>query len=299
MKLPRFLSPLTAWTLLFLPMVGGFSRIEAANSALAFDGVDDGVTFGLAPGLGSQTFTIETWFKRDGVGTSTFTGRVTAIPLVSKGRGETDGDARDLNYFLGIRTWDGVLIADFEEGATGPRPGRNHAIAGKTRIQYGVWYHAAATYDGTKWRLYLNDQLEAQKSVGQPPRNDSIQPAALGTALDSCGMPAGFFQGVLDEVRIWNYARTAQELAENLDVEITMAPGLLGRWGLNEGSGTIAGDSSGNGVTGAMIDEPAWAPGFQEARIPTISRGPYLQSGTSTSVIVRWRTDTSVRGRVC
>src|SRR5207244_84247 len=29
-------------------------------------------------------------------------------------------------------------------------------------------------------------------------------------------------------------------------------PGLLGRWGLNEGSGTVAGDSSGHAVTGTI-----------------------------------------------
>ncbi len=298
MNLPRFISTLAGLTVWIVALGSTSPRVTAAGTALAFDGVDDGVTFGLAPGLGSRTFTIEAWFRRDGVGTSTFTGRVTAIPLVSKGRGETDGDQRDLNYFLGIRTRDGVLVADFEEGAAGLRPGRNHSIAGKTLIRYGAWYHAAATYDGTKWSLYLNGQLEAQKLVGLPVRENSIQHAALGTTLDSRGTPAGFFKGVLDEVRIWNYARSAQDISANRDVEISTAPGLLGRWGLNEAGGTIARDSSGNGFVGTFLDEPAWVSGFQEARIPTISRGPYLQSGTPTSIIVRWRTDAPMRGRV-
>ena len=85
----------------------------------------DYVSFGAAPGLGAANFTVETWFRRDGAGvsTSTGTGGVDAIPLVTKGRAEGENSTVDMNYFLGIRASDGVLVADFEEGAAAPRPG--------------------------------------------------------------------------------------------------------------------------------------------------------------------------------
>lgn len=126
-----------------------------AGSALSFDGVNDYVTFGPAAGLGASTVTIETWFKRAGTGVvaNTGTGGVSAIPLVTKGRGEAEASNVDMNYFLGIRASDNVLCADFEEGAGGASPGLNHPVAGVTPIANGVWYHAAATYDGTTWRL--------------------------------------------------------------------------------------------------------------------------------------------------
>ena len=193
---------------------------NAAVTGLSFDGANDYVTFGQAPGLGSPTFTIETWFKRSaaGVAASTGTGGVSAIPLVSKGRSEADGTTQDMNYFLGIRASDGVLCADFEEGATGVTPGLNHPIAGVTPVVNGVWYHAAATYDGVKWQLFLNGNLESELIVNRPPRADSIQHAALGSALNSTGAASGFFNGVLDEVRIWNYARSAVEMSAEGDV---------------------------------------------------------------------------------
>jgi hypothetical protein len=191
-----------------------------------------------------------------------------------------------------------VLCADFEEGATGANPGLNHPIAGVTPIASNVWYHAAATYDGNKWQLFLNGALESQLVVGRPPRADSIQRAALGSALNSTGAAAGFFAGVIDEARIWNYARSAQEIADNKNIEIQAAPGLIGRWGLNEGTGTVAADSSGSGINGTLINGPTWVTGFDPAVTVAVTRGPYLQAGTPTSIIVRWRTSTATNTRV-
>lgn len=287
------------WLLALLIAIGAPGK-AAGQSALSFDGVNDYVTFGAAPGLGASAVTIETWFKRAGAGVAanTGTGGVSAIPLVTKGRGEAENSNVDMNYFLGIRASDGVLCADFEEGAGGASPGLNHPIAGVTPIANGVWYHAAATYDGATWRLYLNGNLEATLSVGRPLRADSIQHAALGSALNSTGVASGFFHGSLDEARIWNHARSAAEIAANRDAEITSAPGLLGRWGLNEGSGTTAGDSSGSAIHGTLTNGPMWVAGFQQSVAPVITRGPYLQLGTPTSVIVRWRTDLATDSRV-
>src|SRR5256712_4254968 len=133
---------------------------------------------------------------------------------------------------------------------------------GLTAIQNNVWNHVAATYDGNKWQLFLNGNLEKEVVVGRPPRSDSIQHAAIGSALNSTGVAAGFFNGVIDEVRIWNVARTAQQITDGMSGEILSAPGLLGRWGLNEGSGTIVYDSSGHGINGTVISTNwSWAPG--------------------------------------
>ena len=50
------------------------------------------------------------------------------------------------------------------------------------------------------------------------------------------GQTQGFFNGVMDEVRIWGGARTLQQIQDGMSGEILSAPGLLGRWGFNEGS---------------------------------------------------------------
>ena len=189
------------------------------------------MTFGPAPGLGAATFTIETWFKRDGPGVATNTGSggIVAVPLLTKGMAETEGGTVDMNYFLGLRSSDNVLVADFEDTATG----LNHPVAGTTAIPAdGTWRHAAATYDGTTWRLYLNGALEATFVVGNfTPQFNSIQHAALGTALNSTGgvgsQTQGFFAGTLDEARVWNYPRSATQILAGKGQEIATATGLL------------------------------------------------------------------------
>jgi len=204
-------------------------------SALDLDGAH--VTFGPAPGLGQDQFTLELWFRRDGAGTtaSTGSGGFIGIPLLTKGYAETDGSNVDMNWFLGIRGSDNVLAADFEDYATG----LNHPVAGATPIATGQWHHAAATYDGTTWKLYLDGELEAEAAAGATPRFDSIQHAALGTAINSTGVTAGLFNGAIDEARVWDHARTATEIRSTINSELDVpVAGLVARWGLNEGSGT-------------------------------------------------------------
>src|SRR5436305_9861662 len=189
----------------------------AAFGALSFNGTNQYVTFGVARSLGSPTFTLETWFNWSGAGVAATTGNggVMAIPLIAKMAAEADGDNRDGNYFLGIRTPDYVLVADMEEGARGAAPGTNHPVVGMTVVTSNAWHHVAVTYNGTNWSLYLDGRLETTLAVGQPPRSDTIQHAALASSLNSSGMPQGFFAGLLDEVRIWKYARSLSQIATN------------------------------------------------------------------------------------
>ena len=107
--------------------------VNLSNAALRLDGVNKRVSFGAAPGLGAATFTLETWFKREGVGVTADTGSggVFAIPLITKGMAQADGNNLDMNYFLGIHGTTRVLVADFEDTATGgepPGPGRDRDL---------------------------------------------------------------------------------------------------------------------------------------------------------------------------
>ena len=242
-------------------LIGTIAHPHPAQAGVSFDGVSQYVTFGRAPHLGTAAFTLETWFNwtGEGVAANTGVGGVMVLPLVTKLSAEKDGDARDGNYLLGLRPADGVLVADLEEGESGAAPGRNHPVFGVTMVTTNVWHHAAVTYDGTNCQLFLDGHLETTVFVGQPPRWDSLQHAALATSLTSTGAPQGFFAGALEDVRIWDHARSASQIASNRYRSIAAAPGLLGRWALDETNGPVAHDTSGHAAHGALVNGPLWS----------------------------------------
>ena len=106
---------------------------------------------------------------------------------------------------------------------------------------------------GSTWTACWRPRLPP----AQTPRYDSIQHAALGTALNSSGAPEGFFAGVLKQARVWNYARSQPEIAAGMnEVYAAGTGGLLGQWALDETSGTMASDSSGQNINGTLIERP-------------------------------------------
>jgi len=193
---------------------------------------------------------------------------VSAVPLVSKGRGESDGGTQDMNYFMGIRQLDGVLVADFEDMATG----LNHPVAGMTRVIDGNWHHAAVSYDGNEWVIYLDGLVDGTADTGgATPRHDSLQHFGVASAVNTAGAAEGRFRGAIDEVRVWNVPLTAEDLWSRIDeAQGEAVPGLVARWGFAEEGGTVAGDSAG-GIDGTVVGA-SWsadAP-FDASRPPDI-----------------------------
>lgn len=248
-----------------------FSVIPPTGSGgLYFDGLSDHVALGDPAELKLSTFTVETWFRREarGVTTTTGSGGVVAIPLVAKGRDQTENSTLDTNWFLGIRDSDGTLMADFE-GAGGV----NFPITGVTKVPYSQWNHAAMTFDGTYFRLYLNGSLEQEVDTkGVTPRADSIQHASIATAMNSDGLAEGAFGGYMDEIRIWNVARSDQQIREKINSEVVTDSGLVARWGMTEGSGTTITSSSGNTISGNFGGLPTWTSGmiFNNNVLPSV-----------------------------
>ncbi len=244
--------------------VTGFNQNDTTtNASVDFNGVHDYITFGAAPSLNTSApaatgFTLEAWIKIEGNGktTNTGTGGVTAIPIITKGRGESDASGVNMNYFLGITSAD-VLVADFEE-ASGAHTGLNHPITGSTAatITRNVWTYVAVTYnisDGI-WTLYKNGSNAGTLDMtdGLVPENISQQYAAIGSALTSTGVADGFFNGKIDEVRIWNRALSSSEIIANMNLQLTSGTGLLGRWGLNENGNTTAANSVAGSASGTL-----------------------------------------------
>jgi hypothetical protein len=247
--LASLLASLFAGSINFLTATASSSKaLQGLNEAsIVLDGSDSYVDFSNPTKLHLTAFTVECWFRRDGSGNSTSTGSygiTHVLPLVARGIDEGETANTDINYFLGIDTTQNVLAFDIEEGSGGSNPSLNHPLFGNTPITDGVWDHAAATYDGTNMRLYLNGTLENELMVGQPADSASNAYVSIGSALNTSGEASGYFDGAIDEVRIWNRALSQAEIRTSLTQKISNAANLVAAWSLDEGSGTTVSDSA-------------------------------------------------------
>ena len=125
-------------------------------------------------------------------------------------------------------------------------------------IPNNTWVHLACTYDGSTMKMYMNGSLEGTTPVsGTIATND--QPVFIGrNFLNSWN---DWF-GTIDDVRIWNVARTGPQIRESMNRRLTgTEPGLAGYWRFAEGTGTTTADASGNGNTGTLVGSPSWVNG--------------------------------------
>lgn len=68
-----------------------------------------------------------------------------------------------------------------------------------------------------------------------------------------------FFNGYLDEIRIWNTARLVDEIKTNMFKEIGADANLKAYYKMSDGSGVSLTDNSGNSNTGTLFNSPNWS----------------------------------------
>jgi hypothetical protein len=111
------------------------------------------------------------------------------------------------------------------------------AIFDVTGFSPSTWYHVAVTYDaGTNFmQLYINGTPVGGSGSGNPVGVYSETNLYIGAFNDGSQI-AYQFDGQIDEVRVWNVARTATEIANNRNCGLTGdEPGLLAYYRFNQG----------------------------------------------------------------
>ncbi len=78
-----------------------------------------------------------------------------------------------------------------------------------------TWTHVATTYDGAQLRLYINGVL-----VSSTPATGSIQTTTTPLRIGGNTYSTEFFQGMIDELRIYNRALTATEIQADMTTPI-------------------------------------------------------------------------------
>ncbi|MBI1296368.1 PQQ-binding-like beta-propeller repeat protein [bacterium] len=93
------------------------------------------------------------------------------------------------------------------------------------------WAHVAVTYDGSNVRFYIDGALDRSVAVTGSLTSNTL---ALGIGADlGASFPDYYYKGLLDEVRLWNVARSQADIQADMYSEVDFRTGLVGVWRLN------------------------------------------------------------------
>lgn len=223
------------------------------GKALSFDGTSDIINSGNNSSLNNpNSLTASAWIYADSFGGNS------AGRIVNK-TGSTD-----------VVGWKFHVAASGHLAFTASWDNNTESIYRETAdnsIILGAWNHVVVTWTGgknytTDIHIYVNG-TEASYSAGDDSAgttrdNDSAYPLYIGNRGDQ----SRGFDGTIDEVRVYNRALAPSEVEGLYETGAAkfLTPnnaGLVGSWSFEEGTGTKAGDSSGNGNDGTVLSKVA------------------------------------------
>jgi len=206
-----------------------FGGANSNNFALRFDGGSTWIEFTNAVIPASGDFTVEAWAYANGLDGYR--------DILSQGSG---GNA----FYLGYRS--GMA-----------RAGDGWEYIGSVPWPQNAWHHFAVVKSSTNTLLYIDGALAASKG-GTIPNPASSTPLRFGRQYGGNGE---YWAGDIDEVRIWNVARSASDLQLNLSNRLAgTESGLIGYWRLDEGANNVVFDATTNGFNGTFQNYPVWVP---------------------------------------
>ena len=180
-------------------------KISANCNTLDFDGIDDHILIGDSFNMQDKTeFTIEAWIKSESnIGLKT---------IISK------RDVQNLN----IGGYDLII----NSGSPTFRWNDN-SISTSHKVKQGVWHHIAVMYKEKNMKLYVDGILLANKSGSAPGNSNS--PFIIGAIFDSANQdtPSNYFDGWIEELRIWNKSLTEKQLRFLMNQRIAVASNPL------------------------------------------------------------------------
>jgi PKD repeat protein len=168
------------------------------GKGLKFDGINDWVTVKDSESLDlTSGFTLEAWVKPDSIRRSSV--------IVKQ---QQQGTVYDL-YAYEDRD---LPFSSFNDNFD------YNPISGQEPLPIRKWSHLATTFDGTSQRLYINGVLvgTAQTKIGLIQQSNGV------LRIGGNSVWGDFFQGYIDEVRIYNYALSAKVIQK--DLRSTISP---------------------------------------------------------------------------
>ncbi|MFA5771798.1 MAG: PQQ-binding-like beta-propeller repeat protein [Thermoplasmata archaeon] len=219
----------------------GAARVDGmSGKSLRFDGVNDYVFVPDAASLKPTSITIECWVKPN----INYTSATPLTALIVKNTANSNTIAK--GYILYYMT--GGLAFSTAYSSTW------YGVSKSIILEKDKWYHISGTYDGATVKLYVNGSMANSVSNSYTVTYDN-SPVWIGKAYTNSGYR--YFNGIIDEVRIYNRALTASEIKADYDsftAVTVLDEGFengLGNWSIQVWGGVPYGVTTSNKHSGS------------------------------------------------
>jgi hypothetical protein len=180
------------------------------GQALSFDGVSNWITVPESPTLDLTTgMTLEAW-----VNPASLTGWQTI--LYKERPDPTDGGGMTWSLYSSDRNAPPAVYGVLA-GATGNALW-THAT-GTSMLPLNAWSHVAATFDGSALRLYVNGTLVNTLSLPGSLMT-TAGPLRIGGNAPSIPFGGQFFNGAIDEIRVYNRALSQADIQADMTTRL-------------------------------------------------------------------------------
>ena len=214
------------------------------SAALDFDSINDVVTTNVST-TATNTFTMEAWI----------------YPRANKYKRIISNYTTDIAGAFIFDTYNvtnnGKGLRFYVKGASA-----NQTVSVANVLALNAWNHVAATFDNGTMKLYVNGSLVGSATATFTSIAANSNKITIGEDA-SIGTPE-YFNGKIDEVRIWTTARTTTEIANNMNNCLSgTETGLKTYFKISEGAGTTITDLKAGSVGTLSGMDPAtdWVAG--------------------------------------
>jgi hypothetical protein len=277
------------------------------NGAMEFDGDSDRVVIQNSDSIDSventNEFTVSVWFNTNEI----------SVPQDTQTIIE-NGDDSDWNVMMVVPWNDSSVICYMIHSSGGDH---QHSVQTTTgSISINTWHLASCIYDGENLKIAIDGEIKVAEDIGSGHiLRNTEEPFRVGnkyTTEDTL-----FFNGMIDEVKVWNYALTEDEIkteynhgsslfvetqssANNDGATVTGAsteycvPGDTAQCDppvlelkFDELAGTTTYDTSGNGNDGVFVSadsSPKWSRGKLGGGLKFDGADDYVDAGTGSTL---------------
>ncbi|MFZ2206160.1 MAG: DUF2341 domain-containing protein [Microgenomates group bacterium] len=156
------------------------------NSSLELDGTDDEITTADSPSLDMANMTVSAWIKTSNAAEQCIVERNNSTFYFCTSGGK-------------LRYWINGVAATW--------------MTSNKSVNDGAWHHVLGTWDGADKKLYIDGLLDKTEAGSGGDIGNTTVGLNFGVRKNA-GVPQNYFNGQIDEVKLYNYAQTASQVKQ-------------------------------------------------------------------------------------